>query len=180
MKKKVVNVGTSKLARILGVSERYVLKLVELGLPKTARGEFPLAEALVWCVRHYRTLLERREGGDDAQARELSREIRRERLRHAKAAADLLEAERDQKHGNLVEISVVREFMTEHIRVVRDHFLVLPKRIAHQLEGESRDVIEGKLYQAIRGTLSALAQALRNEGRRESRLPEMQLAAKEE
>ncbi|MCL6566383.1 MAG: hypothetical protein K6U09_08160 [Acidobacteriia bacterium] len=165
MKKKVVTVGTGKLARILGVSERYVLKLVELGLPKTARGEFPLAEALVWCVRHYRTLLERRDGGDDPQARELSREIRRERLRHAKAAADLLETERDQKRGGLVEISVVREYMSSHNSTVRQRILMLPSRIAHQLEGESRDVIEAKLDQALRGALAALAEGLRAEAR---------------
>ncbi len=151
-------VGVDKLARVLGITPRTVQRFVQEGMPRDGHGKYDLAKCLVWVAR--RKVKDGELEGDTPDS--LAKSLRSQRERLIRAQADREELELARARASLVPVEAVREFITQHNRTVRQRILTLPSRIAHQLEGESRDVIEAKLDQALRGALAALADELRN------------------
>lgn len=150
-------VSVDKLARILGITPRRVQQFVLEGMPRDGHGKYDLAKCLLWVAR--RKVKDGEIEGESSQSLSVSLRAQRERL--IRAQADREELELAKARASVVPIETVREFITEHNRTVRQRILALPSRIAHLLEGETRDVIEAKLDQALRGALAALADELR-------------------
>ena len=140
--------SVEKVAHELKLTTRRVRQLVEIGMPRNARGKYDLYQCVKWYARHVQESMRRRE---------FSRGKERERL--TKVKADLGELELAEKRGQLIPVSYYRELVTTLCTSIRQRFLILPSRIAPQLEGENRIEIRAKLDQAVRGALTALSVA---------------------
>ena len=106
-----------------------------------------------WAARFYREVLRKKELAEGG-----NKSFVEERRRLTKARADLTELELAKQRGELIPIDFYRELTAAHCMTLRQNFLLLPSRIAHQLEGENRATIKEKLNQAVRGILTALSQ----------------------
>lgn len=96
------NVPPGALAKVFGVDVRSLANFVDEGMPKDARGEFPLAACVQWYIERERTTARASKGLND---------LDRARLR--KIEAEAIKAERE---AQLLELQVIR--VTEHEEVV--------------------------------------------------------------
>ena len=144
----MAQIGIDKLAAKLNLTKSRLYQLFAEGMPKNSRGKYDLEKCLLWYSRHLQESVRRREFARD-----------RERERLTKVKADLGELELAEKRGQLIPVSYHREILTTLCMSIRQRFLILPPRIAPQLEGENRSTIKTKLDQAIRGALTALSVA---------------------
>ena len=124
-------------------------------MPRSARGKYDLYQCVKWYGLYVQELLRRKEFAKDKE---------RERLTRIKA--DLGELELGKARGELIPIALYRELMINGVMAARQRFLILPARIAPQLEGENRATIKTKLDQAIRGALTALSMEGGEDGNR--------------
>jgi len=138
--------SVEKVAHELKLTTRRVRQLVEIGMPHNARGKYDLYQCVKWYALYLQELLRRKEFAKDKE---------RERLTRIKA--DLGELELGKARGELIPIALYEELVTGHVMAARQRFLILPSRIAPQLEGEDRATIKAKLDQAVRGALTALS-----------------------
>lgn len=118
-------VGPTELAEALGVSERHVYRLHEIGMPKDGRGEYPL----VRCCRWYRVHVLSGPGDDDAP------DLGEARLRKARARA--LEAERElaRRREQLIPAEVWDDVTAEADAWLRDRLETFAREWAAALEG---------------------------------------------
>ncbi len=144
----MAQLGIDQLAAKLNLTKSRLYQLFAEGMPKNSRGKYDSEKCLVWYSRHLQ---------ESVRRREFSRDRERERL--TKVKADLGELELAEKRGQLIPVSFYRELVTTLCMSIRQRFLILPSRIAPQLEGENRISIKAKLDQAVRGALTALAAA---------------------
>lgn len=140
-------VGIEKLAQELKLTKSRLYQLIEGGMPRTARGKYDLYQ----CVRWYALYLQ-----EALRRKEFSKNKEQERLTRVKA--DLGELELAKVRAELIPIALYQELVSNHVMVARRTFLVLPSRIAPQLEGKDRASIKAKLDQAVHGALTALSQ----------------------
>jgi phage terminase Nu1 subunit (DNA packaging protein) len=133
-------VGGRKSPQALNVTPRRVQQLVEEGLPRAAYGQYDLGQAMAWYIRHLQAALERRE---IPQVDAVAAALRGERQLLTTAQADLAEAELGEKRGELIPLQLFEERMSLMITSARQR-IVLPSRIAPELEGLNRDEIKRK------------------------------------
>ncbi len=149
--------SVEKVAHELKLTTRRVRQLVEIGMPHNARGKYDLYQCVKWYALYLQELLRRKEFAKDKE---------RERLTRIKA--DLGELELGKARGELIPIALYEELVTGHVMAARQRLLILPSRIAPQLEGEDRATIKTKLDQAVRGALTALSTEGNEDGNRRS------------
>jgi phage terminase Nu1 subunit (DNA packaging protein) len=83
--------------------------------------------------------------------------VKRERARLLQAQVQKAERQNLISSGELVPIEVMRTRLSTVILQARQNLLMLPGRIAPQLEGEPRMVIKEKLRVEVHAALAALA-----------------------
>jgi phage terminase Nu1 subunit (DNA packaging protein) len=150
MAQTTLEVSTSDLATILGVSSRRVAQLVEEKiLIRTARGTFDLGEA----VRNYVAYRERR-----IAARLGAGEMHKARQRYLLARAKNAEIAAEERIGKLVPADQVETSFVAIAGAVRSHLLAIPAKVAARA-GMCKTAVEVKaLLQAeITEALSELA-----------------------
>ncbi len=150
-------VGVEGIAEELHLTSRHVQRLVQVGMPRNSRGKYDLYRCVLWYALHVQESMRRREFSQNKEAQRLT-----------KVKADLGELELAEKRGQLIPVSIYRELVTTLCTSIRQRFLILPSRIAPQLEGENRITIKAKLDQAVRGTLMALSVAETERGDRDT------------
>lgn len=152
-------VSVDKVAKALNTGVRSVQRLVLEGMPRAERGKYDLAQCMLWYIRYLQKIVESRGlSTEDA----VGASLRQERQRLIKAQADREELELSARRAELMPVALYGERIAAFTMTVRQRLLMLPARVAPQLEGENRVVIKAKLEQAVRGTLAALSEELIN------------------
>jgi phage terminase Nu1 subunit (DNA packaging protein) len=143
-------VAVGRLAGELGVGERRVQQLVEIGMPRTGRGRYNLVDCFRWFVRRQADLLETRKSVPGSG-------LLAEQERLTKVKADREELELARSRGELIPLAVYEEQMAELIMSARMRLLALPARLAPDLEGQERAGIRVRLKREIHSALTSLA-----------------------
>lgn len=148
-------VGPKELAKALGVSERHIYRLHELGMPKDGRGEYPI----VRCARWYREQV--LSGNGDEEVPDLGEA----RLRKAKVRA--LEEERKvaRRKRELIPAEVWEEVRAETNAWLRETVLSWAPAWAERLEGaETPPEVLERLDDLVREGLEELQAGFQTEG----------------
>lgn len=151
-KKTARSMSTSELATLLRVSERWIRRLVEAGMPRVSHGRFNRADCLLWNARY--KLGKHEAPGLDS----VVDQIRAARLRKAQADAEMAEMDLHERRGQLVPIHMYEQRLAAFVIPLRERLLNFSHRLAPQLEGEDRVAIRQKMDTAMRGLLMAVAQ----------------------
>lgn len=140
-------VGPSELADALGVSERQVYRLHQLGMPKKGRGEYPLVRCCVWYREHVLSPAENGEGPDLDEAR----------LRKERAKAREAERKLSRRRREVVPSEIAEDVWSEANEWIRDTTLSRAPRMAEALKGvDGPREAEGALKDEVRDLLTEL------------------------
>ena len=146
-------VGIFEVSRTLNVSERTVHRLCDHGMPREGRGKYDLARVMLWFIRYQARKiaeLDRRDAGPEARVRE-------QRIRLLNHRATLAEHELARLKNEYLDAKEVDRAWDQIAAAITERVLADYKRVASSLEGESRQVIEARLEDQARETLTALA-----------------------
>ena len=142
------------VAKALNLTERRVQQLVREGMPRAERGQYDPWACALWYIRYLQKAVEAKgTGNDDGSATSW----REEKKRLVRLQANNEELEYKRKLGELIPVDMVRDKFVTLTSTVHDRFVALPSKIAPRLEGESREVIRIKLFEAVRDLLNGLA-----------------------
>jgi len=139
-----MEVSTSSLSRILGLTPRRIQDLVAQGtIPRGSRGRFILGHAAAAYTEYLRGL----RGGDGP-------DFRVERARLTKIRADKEALELKKLEGSLVELDDVLKEMEDLVLIVRNRLLALPTKIGPEVHGagslpETVALLERGVYEAL-------------------------------
>jgi phage terminase Nu1 subunit (DNA packaging protein) len=148
-------VSCATVAKALNLTERRVMQLVNEGMPRAGRGEYDPWACALWYIRYLQKAVEQRgTGNDDGSATSW----REEKKRLVRLQANNEELEYRRKLGELAPVEVFESKIVEFATTVKGRFLALPSKIAPRLEGESRDVIRLKLFEAVKDLFNGLAE----------------------
>jgi hypothetical protein len=148
-------IEVKQLMQALNVSEVHIGRLVKEGMPKEARGKYDLGKCMLWYIRYLQAALKRRSGSEPID--ETGRTEQRERLRLLSAEAELKELKLTRERGEFIALPDLEKMMTDLVVTTKAQICGVACRIAPQLVGESRTIIEIKLDRALRDALRALA-----------------------
>lgn len=146
-------VPTRRLSEVLGVSERRVRQLVELGMPRAEAGRYDLTT----CARWYIEYLNRSDGNGGGRGLFQDEGMRFQRTRLIRLKCEQEELNLVRIKGQVVPVAVVEKTMAQLCMNIREHFIRLPERVARNLEGQTARVIELLLRQAIFEVLGMLS-----------------------
>ncbi|MCX6168317.1 MAG: hypothetical protein NTX65_03190 [Ignavibacteriales bacterium] len=149
-----MNVNTTHLAKILGITRQYVNQLVaKEGFPKAARGKYELEKAVKWYINFiksetvdkYKEKLQRYEN-DDSQQRLSS-------YRADGALLDLLE-----RQDKLVPTDEVLNTWKNEITILKQKLFSIPSKVSHKcLSAQSKNEINEILNQSLNEALEYYA-----------------------
>lgn len=113
-------VTTKELCNIIDISPQRLSSLTKANIiPKKDRGQFELGKALRGYINHIREQAAGREGLD----------LTRERAREAKAKADKMEIELEEKEGNLARIDDMQAMLEDVFTNVKTRIMGIPTAI---------------------------------------------------
>jgi phage terminase Nu1 subunit (DNA packaging protein) len=147
-------VNSAAVAEALNLTERRVEQLVHEGMPRISRGKYDVWTCAKWYVRYLQKAIERRatENGDETKSN-----LTEEKKRLIRIQADIAQIDYRKKMGELIPAHLVDDRFMAFASTIHDRFIALPSRVASRLEGESKDVIRVKLYEAVRDLLNGLS-----------------------
>jgi phage terminase Nu1 subunit (DNA packaging protein) len=139
------------IARLLDLTERRVQQLARDGvIPKAERGQYDLVAAVRGYIRYLREQAARAQAG--------TLDIGSERTRLVRAKADLAEMDAACRREELLGAEQVEQAWTAALARVRSRLLVLPDRLAPQLQEEiGIAAARGIIRQALAEALTELA-----------------------
>lgn len=148
-----------QLARILNITERRVQQLVKQGLPRTARGRYPLVASVHFYIATLR------------ENRPETSSIEQARLRKLIAQADREELELARERNQVVAIDDAMAAIGRAIGECRAKLLALPSKLAPEVALEKskpmcRAIIETGIHDALADLASA---GLQDDARRDPR-----------
>jgi hypothetical protein len=151
-------VGAEKIAKALNISPRRVRQLAEAGvLPRESHGRYDFVKCILAAAR---TKVERLPEIDEKIPG-----LTAERERRLRVQRERDEIRLARERGDLIPVEIFQSKLSEAITILRERVLQL-KRIAPELEGESRAAIERKLDAAVRKMLDSLAEIADGNGNR--------------
>jgi phage terminase Nu1 subunit (DNA packaging protein) len=153
-------IEVKQLMQALNLSEVHIGRLVKEGMPKEARGKYDLGKCMLWYIRYLQAALKRQSGSEPID--ETGRTEQRERLRLLSAKAELKELELARELGVFIALPDLEKMMTDLVMTTNAQILGVASRIAPQLVGESRTVIEARLERALKDALRVLANSYEN------------------
>jgi phage terminase Nu1 subunit (DNA packaging protein) len=155
-------VTSQQLVREFGITERWVHRLVEVGMPKNSHGKYDLLVCYRWYVRFLQRAVRKRSIFTD-DYRESS--FSQERLRLVRAEADLKELQLAKEQGEFVSLTDVEKAMTDLVLSTKARLLAVPARAAPELLAlNSRVEAETRLEVHIKEALRDLAQTRKASG----------------
>jgi phage terminase Nu1 subunit (DNA packaging protein) len=146
-------VSVKELAAEMGVSEVHVGRFVKEGMPKVARGRYPLVECLKWDNRRLRGLVKRKETENQDGS---STNITAEKKGLLRAQRERAEFELQKARAEWVPTSVYETYLRGRILTTRQRLLIFPARVVMRLDGDPR-INKPILVQAIHDALTAMA-----------------------
>lgn len=162
----MATVGPETVARAINRSSRFVQKLVHEGMPRSERGQYDLGVCMAWYIRYEHSRL--REIGidpNDSAEMRAAAGLRVQRERLVRAQADREELELGKALGTLIPAIDVETNWLEKLAVVRERLLGLPSRVAHHLEGCSKEEIQERLTAANEEALRSIENSTARRGR---------------
>jgi phage terminase Nu1 subunit (DNA packaging protein) len=148
-------VTVATVAKALNLTDRRIAQLVKEGMPRAERGRYDPWACALWYVRYLQKALTARGTENDEGGATSWRE---ERKRLARFQANNEELLYKKNIGELIPAELLRSKFAQFASTTHDRFLSLPSRMAPKLEGESREVIRVKLYEAVRDVLNGLVE----------------------
>jgi phage terminase Nu1 subunit (DNA packaging protein) len=146
-------VGPADVARLFEVDVSYIHQLAKEGMPQVKRGQYELGACMLWYIKYLQKKLKaRRPEGDQRANTE-----RDERLKLLQAEAELKQLELARERGEFAAIADFEKSITEMVVATKARILALPSRLAPQLVGEDRLVIETRLEKELKDTLATLS-----------------------
>lgn len=149
-----MNVNTTQLAKILGITRQYVNQLVaKEGFPKAARGKYELEKAVNWYVEYVRKEVEKKY---EARLKKFEKEDSQQRLnryRADQALLDLLE-----RQNQLIPNDEVARTWKGEISRIKQKLYAIPSKAAHKcLSAQSKDEIAEILFNSLNEALEEYA-----------------------
>jgi phage terminase Nu1 subunit (DNA packaging protein) len=142
--------STGEIAAALGLTDRRVQQLVNVGMPRVAHGKYDLLQVLKWWYL-------RAMAAEQKQVEEKTDGLSIEQERLTRARADREELELSKARGDLIPMQVYRDRMASHIVTARIHLLSMPARVVPALEGRNRRQMEDRLIDEVHTVLRSLA-----------------------
>lgn len=142
-------VDVRRLSAELGVSERQVQRLVQLGMPRAERGKYDLVACLAWMIARWKEQI--------AAAREKEGGLEFERMRATRAQADNLEHQLRARRATLIPADVAAAHAKAHFDAVRRAFLEDLDGLAGRLAGKDRHEIKRVFHERNCAVLAKLA-----------------------
>ena len=134
-------VSITQIARVFGITPARVGQLVTReGMPKRARGQYDLGEAMQWYIKYLQAALKARagEGPDGSLANLTSARTRREGVQ-----IERMELENAERRGELIHWTEVKALSDAHAALQVESFSSLPQRCTTDPELQKR--IESEL-----------------------------------
>lgn len=147
-------VSVEQLAQEFNRDVRTVQLLHKSGMPKHGHGQYNLEVCKTWYIAHLQSKIGSR-SNEGENAGDYNVDLETARLKRAQA--DLAEIELTEKRGQVVPIAVLEYSLTQVIANARQNLLMLPGRIAPELEGEARAVIKARISKSIHEALTELS-----------------------
>lgn len=148
----MATVTTKQLARALDVTERRIFQYLEAGMPKLAPGKYDFAACLLWVIKYYRKLLEKREVPLQDEG------LREGKARVVKLTGDLKELELLRLRGQLIDLESVKTVWEKSVVRVRQKLLSLVSKAApHAVNLKSVPKARAFLEQTVISGLEALS-----------------------
>jgi phage terminase Nu1 subunit (DNA packaging protein) len=148
------SVSGATVAKALNLTERRIQQLAKEGMPRAERGQYDPWACALWYIRYLQKAVESRVGDDGDGTASSWREEKKRLLR---LQANNVELDYKKKLGEVIPVEMARDTLMKFTQTAHDRFIALSSKVAPRLEGESRDVIRLKLYEAVRDTLNGLA-----------------------
>ena len=147
-------VPVAHLAKIFSLTERRIQQLAADDIiPRAERGQYPFLESVTGYIKF---LQERAFGKSDN-----STDSHHERTRYLKAKADLTELDVQERNGDLISASAVRDQDFKLARILRNNLQSIPDRTAPLLAANMDAAsIHKALYDEINLTLEQIISAM--------------------
>jgi phage terminase Nu1 subunit (DNA packaging protein) len=149
-------VDVERVANALNLTRQRVAQLVKEGLPREKRGEYDPVKCMLWYIRYLQAQVSRLSPNVDALGGELDSE-RKERIGLLRAERELKELELARERGEFIALNDVEKLYTDLVVMTKTRILAVPSRVAPELVGEPRTVIEARLERALKDALRVLA-----------------------
>jgi phage terminase Nu1 subunit (DNA packaging protein) len=149
-------VTVDRVTEALNLTPRRIQQLVKEGMPREKRGEYDPIKCMLWYIRYLKAQISRLSPNVSPAGGEVDDE-RKERCRLLRANRELRELELARARGEFMSLIDIEKIMAEFVVMTRVRILAVPNRIAPQLVGEDRVVIEARLDKALGEALTSLA-----------------------
>ena len=150
-------VSVERLMKELGITERWVHRLVEAGMPRASHGKYDLHLCFRWYIRFLQGAVRKRSlFSEEAGEKSLTQE----KIRLLSAEADLKEIELAKQRGQLVAVDDVEKEVTELVLTTKARLMAIPARLAAEVIGETTRVsVQVKIEKHIKEVLRGLARS---------------------
>ena len=149
-------VSRAKLARLFGVTPRYISMLVEHGMPQVSRGAFDFGRCGMWYCRFLTSALNRRGLASDA----IVGQLRKDRIRLVTAQAEKAKLDFAKFEATLIERDKFREWEGSVNAAIREELTAMAHRVAPQLINKNRNQIKALIDSEARATLTTISSAV--------------------
>lgn len=146
----VSEVGPEELASMFRLTVQRIIQLTKEGLPRTARGSYPLRESVVFYVEYLRARIQENQ----------SETIIAERLRLVRAKASKAEIEAEKYRDRVLSIDEARSQVMAICQELKENLLGVPGRVAHSLVGLGESEIYAILDREIKNGIANAASKL--------------------
>ncbi|MBN2320896.1 MAG: hypothetical protein JXR49_17585 [Acidobacteria bacterium] len=136
-------VSVGQIMEDFGCSERQVGRFVSMGMPKTGRGSYDRLQCLRWYARKLK------KDREEIEKKKAPGGLYHEKVRVARAKADLREMEASRMRSSLVPVDICQRNIDIQFAVVRKAFLPVAAQIASQLVGLNRMKIRELLHKRL-------------------------------
>lgn len=145
-----------QVAAALGVSERRVLQLVHLGMPRSGRGDYDLPGCCSWYLRF---IVESPPAVARRDQRQSALDLAAEQARLAAEQADKIALQNEQRRGELMDAASAAQAWAVIVAHLRRQLQPLPGRLAAELaQLTDQAAIKARLTDAIYDVLQASTQ----------------------
>lgn len=143
-------VGPEELASMFRLTVQRIMQLCKEGLPRTARGSYPLRESVTFYVEYLRARIQENQ----------SETIIAERLRLVRAKASKAEIEAEKYRDRVLSIDEARGQVMTICQELKENLLGVSGRVAHSLVGLSESEIYGILNREMKNGITDAASRL--------------------
>lgn len=151
--------SAATMARLLGIGQRRLRELAELGVVPRDRGRYPLNAVAAYCAHLREVAAGRRGEGDDGGALDLVQE----RARLARSQREAVELKTARDRGELVEAAAVRLGFTGMVTAARNHLRGMPSKAKARiptLTVRDVEILEDLIAEALTELADGGAQAV--------------------